>query len=61
MYSLIPYSEVWRSANEGTKVLARLDPMSLVGGTAFFLLILIGGAVAAQRLARRRTGIRSTR
>jgi photosystem II stability/assembly factor-like uncharacterized protein len=61
VYSLIPYSEVWRAAIEGSNVLTRLHPMSLAGGISFFLLILIGGAVAAQRLARRRTGNRSLR
>jgi photosystem II stability/assembly factor-like uncharacterized protein len=61
VYSLIPYSEVWRSANEGTNMLARLDPMSLAGGVSFFLLILIAGGVVARQLARRRTVIRSPR
>ena len=61
VYSLMPYSEVWRSANEGTNVLARLDPMSLAGGVSFFLLILIVGGVVARQLARRRTVVRSPR
>jgi photosystem II stability/assembly factor-like uncharacterized protein len=61
VYSLIPYSEVWRAANLGGNVLTRLDPMSLAGGISFFLLVLIAGGVAAQRLARWRTRSRSLR
>jgi hypothetical protein len=56
VYSLIPYLEVWRAANEGGNLLARLDPMRIAGGCSFFLLILIVGGLAARTLARRRTG-----
>jgi hypothetical protein len=61
VYSLIPYAEVWRAANLGGNLLARLDPMSLAGGISFFLLVLIAGGAAARRLARRRPGSRSLR
>jgi hypothetical protein len=55
VYSLMPYSEVWRMASEGSNPIARLDAISLTGGISFFLLILIGGGLAARRLARSRT------
>ena len=51
VYSLMPYSEVWRLANEGGSLLKRLDPISLLGGTALWLLILLIGVWLAQRLA----------
>lgn len=54
VYSLMPYSEVWRAAIEGGNLLRRLDPISLAGGISFILLILIGGALFAQVLARSR-------
>lgn len=57
VYSLVPYSEVWRAASEGGNLLARLDWFSLAGGASFCLLVLIGGAVAVRWLMRlRRTG-----
>jgi photosystem II stability/assembly factor-like uncharacterized protein len=59
VYSLMPYSEVWRMANEGGNPVVRLDPISLASGISFFLLILIGGGLTARRLARWRTA-RST-
>jgi hypothetical protein len=52
VYSLMPYSEVWRAAIEGGNLLARIDPISLAGGISFCLLILIGGGFLAVRLAR---------
>ena len=52
VYSLIPYAEVWRAAIEGGNLLKRLDPISLAGGIAFWLLLLIAGWWGAQRLAR---------
>jgi photosystem II stability/assembly factor-like uncharacterized protein len=52
VYSLMPYSEVWRAANEGGNLLARIDPISLAGGIAFCLLVLGGGGLLAFRLAR---------
>jgi len=55
VYSLMPYSEVWRAANEGGNLLARIDPISLAGGISFFLLILFGGGFVAFRLAGART------
>ena len=55
VYSLMPYSEVWRAANEGGNLLARIDPISLAGGISFFLLILLGGGFVAFKLAGART------
>jgi photosystem II stability/assembly factor-like uncharacterized protein len=54
LYSLVPYPEVWRTALEGGNLLARVDPVSLAGGLAFVLLLLIGGSLLARWLARRR-------
>jgi photosystem II stability/assembly factor-like uncharacterized protein len=54
VYSLLPYAEMWRAAVEGGSVLTRLDPVSLLGGAAFCLLLVIGGALVVQRLARLR-------
>ena len=54
VYSLMPYTEVWRSALEGSNLLARADPVSLAGGLAFLLLLMIGGGVLVRWLARQR-------
>jgi len=51
VYSLMPYSEVWRRADEGGSLVQRLDPISLLGGIALWLLILLIGVWLAQRLA----------
>jgi photosystem II stability/assembly factor-like uncharacterized protein len=55
VYSLMPYSEVWRAANEGGNLFARIDPISLAGGISFVLLILLGGGFVAFKLAGART------
>ena len=57
VYSLIPYPEVWRSALEGSNLLARVDPMSLIGGLAFLLLLLLSGMLLVVWLVRRRRDI----
>ena len=54
VYSLMPYAEVWRTALEGSNLLARADPVSLAGGVAFLLLLLIAGGLLVRWLARRR-------
>jgi photosystem II stability/assembly factor-like uncharacterized protein len=51
VYSLMPFAEVWRTALEGGNLLARVDPVSLAGGVAFLLLLMIGGGLLARRLA----------
>jgi photosystem II stability/assembly factor-like uncharacterized protein len=53
-YSLMPYPEVWRAAVQGSNLLARLDFVSIAGGVAFVLLVLIGGGLLAWWLARLR-------
>jgi photosystem II stability/assembly factor-like uncharacterized protein len=57
VYSLMPYAEVWRTALEGGNLLARADPVSLAGGLAFVLLLMIGGGLLARWLA----GLRAAR
>ena len=57
VYSLVPYPEVWRSALDGSNLLARADPMSLIGGLAFLLLLLLSGALLVAWLVRRRSEI----
>jgi photosystem II stability/assembly factor-like uncharacterized protein len=54
VYSLLPYAEVWRTANEGGNLLARLDALSIAGASAFCLLVLIGGTIAVRWLTQRR-------
>jgi photosystem II stability/assembly factor-like uncharacterized protein len=56
VYSLMPYAEVWRTALEGSNLLARADPVSLAGAGAFVLLLMIGGGLLVRWLAHRRSG-----
>ena len=58
VFSLMPYAEVWRMAVEGGNLLARIEPISLVGGVSFCGLMLIGGCLAALHLSRRRAAAR---
>jgi photosystem II stability/assembly factor-like uncharacterized protein len=50
-FSLVPYAEFWRRAEQGANLLSRFDPVSLAGAAAFLLLLLIGGWSGARRLA----------
>ena len=61
VFSLMPYGEVWRLASEGGNLLERLDPISLAGGVAFWLLILLAGGWLAQRLLHWRGAATSNR
>jgi photosystem II stability/assembly factor-like uncharacterized protein len=54
VYSLVPYSEVWRAAIEAHKLPRRLDLISLAGRISFGLLVIIGGALFARLLVRSR-------
>jgi len=54
VFSLMPYAEVWRAAIEGGNLLARVEPISLLGGLSFCVLVLICGGLAARHLSRRR-------
>ncbi len=60
VYSLIPYPEVWRSALEGSNLLARVDPMDLLGGLAFLLLLSVGSVLLVVWLVRQRRDIAGT-
>jgi hypothetical protein len=51
-FSLAPYSEVWRRAEQGVSLLDKLDMVSLAGGGAFLALLLIGGTCAARWLSK---------
>jgi photosystem II stability/assembly factor-like uncharacterized protein len=61
VFSLMPYAEVWRMAIEGGNLLARVEPISLVGGLSFCVLVLLGGGLAARYLLRRRNAAYSPR
>jgi photosystem II stability/assembly factor-like uncharacterized protein len=54
VFSLVPYPELWRIAVEGGNLLARTDPVSLVAGLAFVVLLLILGGMLVSWLNRRR-------
>ncbi len=54
-FALTPYPEIHRRAQEGSNVLSRTDPVSLAGGVAFMLLLVISGGWLAIRLSRGRT------
>ena len=50
-FSLVPYSELRRRAEQGSNLLSQLDPVSVAGACAFLLLLLIGGWLGARSLA----------
>jgi photosystem II stability/assembly factor-like uncharacterized protein len=52
-FSLSPYGEMWRRAEQGGSLLAHLDPLSLAGGLAFLVLLLVLGIMATRWLTRR--------
>jgi photosystem II stability/assembly factor-like uncharacterized protein len=52
-FALLPYAEIWRVALEGGNLLSRIDPVSLAGGLAFLLLLLLLGTLGARWLLRR--------
>ena len=54
VYSLVPYSEVWRTAIEAHNLPRRVDLISLAGRISFGLLVIIGGALFARFLVRSR-------
>jgi photosystem II stability/assembly factor-like uncharacterized protein len=62
-FALMPYAELWRSALEGGSLLSRVDPVSLAGGLAFLLLIILLGVLGARWLLHRaaRGGLRASK
>lgn len=52
-FSLTPYGEMWRRAEQGGSLLAQLDPISLAGGLAFLLMLLVIGILGTRWLLRR--------
>jgi hypothetical protein len=57
VYSLVPYPEVWRNALDGSNLLSRADPISLIGALAFLLLLLLSGISLVVWLARWRRDV----
>jgi photosystem II stability/assembly factor-like uncharacterized protein len=55
-FSLSPYEEMWRRAEQGGSLLAHLDPVSLAGGLAFLIFLIVIGIVATLWLVRRYRG-----
>jgi hypothetical protein len=52
-FSLTPYGEMWRRAEQGGSLLAQLDPLSLAGGLAFLLFMVVIGILFTRWLLRR--------
>ncbi|HWH46419.1 MAG TPA: hypothetical protein VN664_01370 [Burkholderiales bacterium] len=52
-FSLTPYAEMWRRAEQGGSLLSQLDTLSLAGGLAFLILLLVLGIMATRWLSRR--------
>jgi photosystem II stability/assembly factor-like uncharacterized protein len=55
VFSLMPYTEVWRTAIERRSALTRTEPISVAGRLSFCLLVLIGGGLARYLSHRRAT------
>lgn len=51
-FSLAPYTEVWRRASGGANLLTHLDPVSLAGGAALLVLLIVLGSVGVRWLNR---------
>ena len=62
-FALMPYAELWRTALEGGNLLSRIDPISLAGGLAFLLLLILLGVIGTRWLLYRanRTDLRPTK
>ena len=56
-FSLSPYEEMWRRAEQGGSLLAQLDPVSLAGGLAFLVFLIVIGIIATRWLERRYRGV----
>ena len=55
-FSLSPYTEMWRRAEQGGSLLAQLDPVSLAGGLAFLVFIVVVGIFATRWLLQHYRG-----
>lgn len=55
-FSLSPYGEMYRRAEQGGALLTQIDPLSLAGGVAFLLLLIASGIFATRWLSRRYGG-----
>ena len=55
-FSLSPYGEMWRRAEQGGSLLAQLDPVSLAGGLAFLVFLIVIGIATTRWLVRRFRG-----
>ena len=51
-FALTPYGEIWRIAAEGGTLLARVHPLSFVGGAVFLIILAVGTVAALRWLAR---------
>jgi photosystem II stability/assembly factor-like uncharacterized protein len=51
-FSLTPYSEIRRRAQEGSNLLAQVDVVSLAGGGAFLVLLAVAAVYVVRRLWR---------
>jgi len=52
-FSLSPYGEMWRRAEQGSSLITRLDPISLAGGLAFLFLLALLSILLTRWLLRR--------
>jgi photosystem II stability/assembly factor-like uncharacterized protein len=59
-FALMPYSELWGIAIQGSSLLRRVDPLSLAGGAAFLILLAVFGVIAVRWLARARNADATT-
>jgi hypothetical protein len=44
---------MWRRAEQGSSLIARLDPVSLAGGLAFLIFMILVGILVTRWLLRR--------
>ena len=51
-FSLTPYNEIRRRAQEGSNLLAQVDVVSLAGGGAFLVLLAVAAVYVVRRLWR---------
>jgi photosystem II stability/assembly factor-like uncharacterized protein len=51
-FSLTPYHEIRRRALEGSNLLSQVDPISLLGAAAFFILFVVAAAYLVRKLMK---------